>query len=365
MSNHRFDEEAFARMLEGAQAPHSIDAQRMRALVQALERARPAQTGPSPMFASALRERLAEEAGVVAEAQAAARVSIATRAAIWLQAKNEAWRRSFRVVAATGMAAMMLAGTSAAFATAQNALPGQWNYSLKRAGEAARMSVTRGDLPRGYAKLDIARERLDEVRALAASGNRDAAIYVAVLGDMDAATIDASELLVEASREGAGLTPLRRLASFTTAQRLRLEGLVVDVPPGARPAARDSLATLVLLGDRVQNVIEGCPCPGNPLEVVTSSGTQTSGLPCSCESGTSGRPGSSDQPQAVDDPQPQPSGSGSPSPEPSTGTDLVPGTDADDPANGAVDQVNDILDGLGLPTVSPSPLPLPSPSISL
>lgn len=365
MSNHRFDEEAFARMLEGAQAPHSIDAERMRSLVSALERARPT-TGPSPMFASALRERLAQEAGVVAEAQAAARVSLRTRAGIWMQAKNESWRRSFRVVAATGMAAMMLAGTSAAFAGSRDALPGQWDYSLKRVAESARLAVTRGDLARGYTKLDLARTRLEEVRSLAAAGNRDATLFVAVLGDMDAATIEASELLVDASRAGAGLAPLRRLASFTASQRLRLEAVVVDVPAGARPAARDSLATLVLLGDRVQNVIEGCPCPGNPLEVVSSTGTGPSGLPCSCDSPSIGGPGTPGDPGTDEEPAPQPTGgTGAPAPQPSSGTDLLPGTDVDDPVNDTVDEVNDILDGLGLPTVDPSPLPLPRPSVSL
>lgn len=366
MSNHRFDEEAFAKMLESAQAPHDIEAKRMRSLVAAIEKARPAKPAINPAFAAALREQIGSEARIVHEAEQAARVSWRVRAAIWMQAKNESWRRSLRVVAATGMAALMLGGTSAAFASAHNALPGQWNYGLKRFSESANLSVTRGSLARGYAHLDAARTRLDEVRRLAAAGSDDAAVFVATLNDMDGSTIDASELLVDASRAGAGLTPLRRLASFTTSQRSRLESVLVDVPAGARPAARDSLATLVLLGDRVSDIIEGCPCPGNPLQI-TPAGS-TSGAPCSCEPAST-RPGSSgdNDPQAGGhEPNPAPSGNGRPAPAPGgSGTDLVPGTDADDAVNDAVDQVNDVLDGLGLPTVSPPPLPLPSPSLGL
>lgn len=365
MSNNPFDEEAFAKMLEGAQTPHDIQAERMRALVSAIEKARPA-SGLNPAFASALREKLTADAAVLVEAERAARVSWRVRAAIWMQAKNEAWRRSLRVVAATGMAVLMLGGTSAAFASAHNALPGQWNYGLKRFSESAQMSVKRSPLARGYGKLDAARTRLIEVRALAAAGNDEVPLYISTLGDMDAATIDASKLLVEASRTGAGIAPLKSLASFTGAQRARLEAVLVDVPPGARPAARDSLATLVLLGDRIGDIIEGCPCPGNPLEL--SPAGSTSSLPCGCEApgtGTgSGRGNEGSQPG--DEPQAQPSGPGTPEPQPAgPGTDLVPGTDADDPVNDTVDQINDILDGLGLPQTSPPPAPVPSPSLGL
>ncbi|HVL91377.1 MAG TPA: DUF5667 domain-containing protein [Actinomycetota bacterium] len=364
MSNNRFDEEAFARMLEGAQVPHDIKADRMKSLVAAIERARPAST-LDPAFASALRDKLTADIAVVAEAEKAARVSWRTRAAIWMQAKNDSWRRSLRVVAATGMAALMLGGTSAAFASAHDALPGQWNYGLKRFTESAQLSVTRGPLARGNAKLDAARTRLDEIRSLAAAGNDEASLYVATFGDMDHATIEASELLVEASRLGAGLVPLETLASFTAAQRSRLEAVLIDVPPGARPAARDSLATLVLLGDRIGDIIEGCPCPGNPLEIAPAG--STSGLPCSCAAPAGHPAGVQDrEPRAGEEPSPTPTGTGSPAPQPSSpGTDLVPGTDADDPVNDVVDAVNDILDGLGLPGGTPSVVPLPTPTVGL
>ncbi|HEX9697499.1 MAG TPA: DUF5667 domain-containing protein [Actinomycetota bacterium] len=361
MSNHRIDEEAFAKMLESAQAPRDIEAKRMRALVSAIEKARPSATSMNPAFATALRERLTSAAQILEEAEQAARVSWRVRAGIWMRAKNDSWRRSFRVVAATGMAVLMLGGTSAAFASAHNALPGQWNYGLKRFSESAHLSVTRGAEARGDAKLDAARTRLDEVRRLAAAGNDDAALYVATLGDMDAATIDASELLVQASRDGAGIGPLLRLASFTSAQRARLESVVVQVPPGARPAARDSLATLVLLSDRVAGIIDGCPCPGNPLEIAPAG--STTGLPCSCEQpGTRTPGGGTDEPQAGLEPTPEPSG-GQQTPPPGSedpGTDVVSGTELDDPVNDAVDDINDVLDGLGLPTIGPSPLPTPT-----
>lgn len=363
MTRPTAEEEAFARLLEGAGSPRDVEAGRMLRLATALERFRPETAGPSPAFAEVLRAR------VIAEAERAARIPLSERVLLWARARNEAWRRSLRTVAAVGMAAMLLLGSSAALASARNALPGQWNYKIKRIHEGIRLSVTRAPLDRGLMKLGLAQTRLDEIAGLARAGVRDDALYSTTLADMDGSTLDAVELLVEASRRGAGRRPLDRLAAFATAQRLHLEALVVQIPVGARPAARDSLVVLVRVRDRVQSIIAGCPCPANPLEAASGATGADAGVGCACDDPAGHAAGDNDPDASGSSTNGSGSsnGSGTPGGDGTPGTDLVDGTDADDPANDAVDEVNDILDGLGLPTVPPTPLPAPTatPSVGL
>lgn len=372
--NLKIDEETFAKLLEGAAAPRTLDDRRMAALASALERSRSSllqSTTPRPGFSAALREQLVAESMVIEEATQAARLPWRERAAISLQRRSDAMRRSFRMVAATGMAAMLMLGSSAALASARNALPGDWNYGIKRAQEGARLTVARSAMGRGTLQLDLARRRLSELRGLAAAGVREQNLYTSTLDAMDTSTLDATGLLVKVSRGGGGLAPLATLSRFAIAQRLRLEGMIDQFPAGARPAAQDSLVVLIKLGDRVTSIIAGCPCSGNPLSlstVVQGSKTVPS-VPCDCAAGlkpnrSDGSPGTT--PTATDDdgqsPTPPPGTGGNQTPP--VGSDLVPGTDIDEPANGLVDDVNKVLDDLGLPQV-PTPTPLPTPSAGL
>ncbi len=368
MRKPTLDEETFARMLEGAASPRSLDERRMGALVAALERSRPEPSkSVTPDFAAALRNR------IIAEAEKAARLPLRERAIAAVRVRTDAWRRSFRVVTAAGLAAMMLLGTGAAFASARNSLPGQWNYSLKRAKEGAQMAVTPGALRRGYVHLDFARTRLNEVTGLAAANVGSDGLYIDTLNDMDAATLAGTELLVRASRTGAGLTPLNRLSRFASAQRLRLESLVERVPAGARPAARDSLDVLTRVGTRVDSIIAGCPCPGNALEIPTAlqGGSSQPSVPCSCSNPAGSAGGNGDAEGDSTDTNAGGPGdttggdSGGGGGTPPAGTDLVGGTDVDQPANDVVDDVNDLLEDLGLPTVAPSPVPVPAPAPSV
>lgn len=357
MSKLSFDEEAFARMLEGAAAPRTLDERRMGALAAALHSAatNPSPAPPRPAFATALREQLLAQAAVVVEAQKAARIPLNERFVIALRAKNEAWRRSFRAVAATGMAAALTLGSSAALASAHNALPGQWNYGVKRTQEGVRLTFARGDLAKGTVHMDLARRRLAELRALADANVSDQRLYVDTLNDMDSSTLLATESIVDAVRAGAPRSALDRLSRFASAQQGRLAGMVDEIPAGARPAAEDSLGVLGKVHSRVSAILAGCPCPGNPREIPTLTARANPEVGCSClQPGGSSDPsrasGSTRDPAATGTTSPSPS----PSPSTSAGTDLVPGTDVDDPANDAVDSVDDVLEDLGLPRVTPS-----------
>ncbi|MHB8513586.1 MAG: DUF5667 domain-containing protein [Actinomycetota bacterium] len=361
------DEEAFARMLEGAEAPRDLAEARMGALVSALERSQPP-TPLNPKFASALRERLVAESAIIREAAIAARVPLIDRLKIRLRAQNDSMRRSFRVVTAAGLAAILLIGSGAILASAKNAIPGQWNYSIKRAEESAHLFITRGPLSRGYLELDLARERLGEIKALADNHVQNQKLYLDTFSDMDSSTVQGSELLINASRHGAGTAPLNRLTSFAVAQRLRLGALVSRIPLGVSSAGRGSMQLLDRIIDRVASVAVGCQCPSNPLELPTAmpAGQANPSAPrCSCSSTTTqDSSGTQTQPDATpsnsgDKNPSQPSNPGAPSPSP-TQSGILPSINPTNPAQ----TTNDVLNKLGI-SVPPTPLPLPSPTISL
>lgn len=356
------DEELFQRMLEGGAGAPDREAEALVKLAQALERRRPSLPGPAPDFQAVLRRRILVEAQRTVD-----RASLRVRAEHWLEEKNKAWRRSFRLVTATGLAAMMLLGTGVMFASANSATPADgFRYMFDRAAEAAHEAATRGAIPRALLKLDNATERLDEATVMGRRGVEDVDLYQVVFDDMDADTVDATELIVDAVRAGAGAAPLERLARFTGVQRERLEGLLTDrvLPDGAIPAARDSIEVLLRVGDRVGAIIAGCPCPSNPLQVspTGAAGPVPGGVACSCEqpsgdggsgSGTDG--GGGDGGGTNNDP-------GDPGPGPGPGPGDGGGNDGllDGIPDTGIDAVDQLVDDLVDAVESALPTPVPT-----
>lgn len=250
------DEQAFADLLAGLRRDAPGEFAGMARLAQALEHVRPSPT-PAPHFRNNLRNRLIAEAAVRRS---------------WLDRVSESWaernlrlRRSFKFVFANAVAAVVLLAGGTIFAVADTAVPGDWNYWAKRAREDARLLITRAPEPRAYLQMALAREKLAEVQTLLKRGERDADPYLSALNQMDARTLDATELLIGLYGRTQEAAPLTRLTRFANAQRSALEVLLDRLPPGARPPARDSIAILQRISDRVTGIMGGCLCPANPL----------------------------------------------------------------------------------------------------
>ncbi len=250
------DEQAFAELLEGLRAEAPGEMAKLARLAQALEHARPT-TGPAPAFRNQLRNRILTEAAL--------RRSWIDRVAERWAERNASMRRSFRFVFATGVAALVLLTSGAMFAVADTSVPGDWDYWAKSLREDARLLVTRAPEARAYLQMEFARERVDEIRILVSRGQENAALYREALNDMDARTLDATELLVGVFRRTSRLAPLSRLTKFADAQRSALEVLVDKLPPAARPPASSSLEILQTVSQRVTGIMSGCPCPANAL----------------------------------------------------------------------------------------------------
>jgi hypothetical protein len=373
------EEEEFAALLEGLGGPGSSEAIRLARLAQALGRVRPA-AGPSPAFRTALRNRLVAEVAI-------RRSWLDRLLDAWLE-RSERAGRSVRLVVASALAAAVLLAGGSILAVAETTVPGDLLYAAKRAREEARLLVTRAPEPRAYLQLDLARERLEEVRELVNRGERRAGPYLEALNDMDARTLDATRLLVEVYGRTRRSEPLLRLARFAAAQRNGLEVLLPRIPPAAQPPARDSLDILRRVADRVTGILSGCPCPGNPLlpgtgpppEAEPGGAPETPQAPlCPCARirGETGRERAAGPPPSGGTATPPPSGDGTlpPTPPPEDrrldiNVPDIPGTSLDDPVNRVVNDLIDkvletvddtVVDPLVEPVQSVLPAPVRSP----
>jgi uncharacterized protein DUF5667 len=359
------DEQAFAELLDGLRDDAPGDVARFARLAVALEHVRPA-PGPAPDFRNVLRNRLI--------AEAAGGVSLLDRFVDAWAERNARMRRNFKMVFATAVAAVVLLAGGSVFAVAQKSVPGDWDYWAKRLHENAHLLVTRAPVQRAFLQMDLARERLDEVRTLVNRGQKNSDPYFVALNDMDARTLDAARLLVESFLVTHAVGPLDRLNQFAVAQRHGLEVLIDRLPPGARPPARDSIDILQRVQDRVTGILAGCPCPSNPLLPKVSSGPETpssEGEPsqspaCDCAK-FRGDDGSNNNAAGPGDNPPEPPPEGPP---PTPPPDDTPPIDkaiggVTDTVNGTTgtlaDSVNklidDALNGTPLESVIHSPVP--------
>jgi hypothetical protein len=354
------DEQAFADLLDGLRADAPGEMAKLAHLAAALEHVRPA-TGPSPMFRNALRNR------VIAEA--AARRSWIDRVAERWAERNASLRRSFKFVFAAGVATLVLLTSGAMFMVADNSVPGDWDYWAKRLHEDARLLITRAPEQRGYLQLELARERVDEVAELVNRGQDKVGPYAIALNDMDARTMDATQLLVGVFRSTHRTAPLRRLTNFAVAQTNALEVLVDKLPPAARPYASDSLDILHSVSNRVTGIMGGCLCPANALLPKAGGSSDDNGgaggltapqsPQCACsrfrsEDSTSTASGNPTEPgRKPGQPPAQP-------PDDSHITDVVPDVPGTQVDNDVKDVVNDLIDNTLGNTLDPVIQPVES-----
>jgi hypothetical protein len=216
---------------------------------------------PRPEFVADLRARLmtaADTALVPADATLAPNET----ERLTLPARRPARER--RIAAAVGGLALVGASTSMAMA-AQDALPGDVLYPVKRAMENVRTGITIGEGDKGVTLLANASGRLDEVGALSEDAGR-AADAVAIADTLDVFADQASEasdlLLGEYAQSGdsASISELRHFTGDSLEQLAALEPRVPD-------AARDELVGAGRLLVRIDAAAqEACPiCAGSGI----------------------------------------------------------------------------------------------------
>lgn len=172
-------------------------------------------------------------------------------------------RHSAKMGLATGLASMMVGSAGVAVA-AQEAMPGEMLYPVKRWTETAQMALASGTVETGRLHLRFAEERLEEV--VDSLGEVPPNITIDTLKAMDEATLAGARDLLHAYRALGDPELLHDLGEFARHQRHELSTVFPNLTAEVRPFADESLEILRRLGTQIESasdVCEGCGEPSN------------------------------------------------------------------------------------------------------
>jgi hypothetical protein len=291
-----------------------------------------------PEFVASLRTQLvaaAERAPVAAESDLAVR----------LTPRQRRGSRERRLAALVGGFAVVSASGSMAMA-AQDALPGDVLYPVKRAIENAQTNLQRDGASKADTLIAHAEARLDEVQELAA-GDGDADMIASTLQDFTDQTTQASEFALDDYAATGKTEPIAELRAFASDS--------MDVLGALGPILPDSTRSILITATQTVRQVdsaawEACPgCADNDIAEVPDFALQSltkvlNGPITDAASVT--KPGPDAKPTkgaAAEDPSSEPSPSAGPTSKPSP----TPGG----PDLGPVDDLTKVLDPIvGTPT---------------
>lgn len=292
--------------------PEFREAARERFLVATGQRLREAlAVEPRPSFVEAARQRFLLAARRMLAAREGRRWSLPRPV---LPTPGAAWLRVPAPVAAAAAVALVsfFAFSTYAVATSGDALPGEWQYPIKRATERARLALAFSDDSRRDVRLDIAWERLWEVEALASRGHP---IGEAELGRM---TGETASLVEDIDTTSWKVEDVRRVSELAERQ----ETVLAQVEPLVKPEARQVLEEAetvsreakerVIQALAVLEAPKGEPAgvlPGEPTATAEPEGTATAEATASATPSPTeptGEEGAAPAPTATPTPTPVP-----------------------------------------------------------
>ena len=200
---------------------------------------------PRADFTADLRSRLMLEAAtVLARENVNLLLPVRTRGA-----------RERRLVAVAS-AAVLIGGSVTMAAAAQNALPGEALYSIKRGIERAEAQLSISPASKGHNLLDQASDRLAEVEGLLASDSVGSSPQIPnTLNDFSAQATEGAGLMFESFRETRDPDSVVEVRTFAADGIALLEQIAGSVPP----EAQDELAAAAItLGDIDQEAAALC-----------------------------------------------------------------------------------------------------------
>ena len=249
--------EEFAAFVDGAAEPSTLrpELAELVGVVATLERESrtAASVAPRPEFTASLRERLLAEAAD----------SLPQDTILTLPPRRKGSRERRIALAASSL--VLVGGTAGMAAAAQNALPGEALYPIKRGLEKAQTQLARNDAERGKDLLAQADSRLVEVQGLFdGSGNLSQ-----VPGTIDAFTqqaIEASEVLLDEFGETRDPELITELRSFAADNLDALQKIAKTAPA----EHQDDLAAAADVLMRIDAEAEAlCPTCASELDSLT------------------------------------------------------------------------------------------------
>ena len=249
--------EEFAAAVDGHVEADSARLGELTAVV-AMLRAQPEAT-PGAAFTADLRGRLTAEAVTVLRPQPATLV-LPSRAR---------GSRERRLVAAVSTV-VLLGGTAGMAAAAQNALPGEALYPVKRGIERATTGLTPDPAAKGQHLLNQANDRLDEVRGLLADASTpDRSQVPGTLDDFTAQAQQGASLLFSSFSADRDTASIDEVRGFAAQGIVLLRQLAQKAPASAQTALVDAAVALRDIDQQATALCGSC-APGLPeLELPT------------------------------------------------------------------------------------------------
>lgn len=187
--------------------------------------------------------------------------------------------RRIRLVASTA-ALVLLGGGIGSAAAAQQAMPGDTLYGMKRSIENVATNVGIGDDSRGRRELEHAKTRLSEVQALAGNGGSAATIN----GTLDQFSLQARRgvtRLVASYQQDGDASSIAAVATFITSARQGLGELAPKLPPESLKSAVEALATIDELAQHSTTACPKCDKPKAPKNQPAPTTVEQSSRPSS------------------------------------------------------------------------------------
>jgi len=167
--------------------------------------------------------------------------------------------RRIRLVACTA-ALVLLGGGIGSAAAAQQAMPGDTLYGMKRSIENVSTNVGIGDDSRGRRDLEHAMTRLSEVDKLAESGG-DVATINGTLDVFSAQARKGVSRLVASYQQDGDESSITAITTFITNARQALGELAPKLPPESLKSAVEALATIEQLAQHTTIACPKCDAP--------------------------------------------------------------------------------------------------------
>jgi len=219
---------------------------------------------PRPEFSAELRHRLLEQAAARAATTTPTVVRSTpdspddppTREDVDASVTDIRHRRGRRIrLVASTAALVLLGGGIGSAAAAQQAMPGDTLYGMKRGIENVSTNVSVGDDSRGRRDLEHAMTRLSEVSKLAESGGSVATIN-STLDVFSAQARKGVSRLVASYQQDGDVNSITAITTFITSARQALGELAPKLPPESLKSAVEALATIEQLA---QHTTVACP----------------------------------------------------------------------------------------------------------
>ncbi|WP_350280692.1 DUF5667 domain-containing protein [Kribbella sp. HUAS MG21] len=189
---------------------------------------------------------------------------------------------------ASTAALVLLGGGIGSAAAAQQAMPGDTLYGMKRSIENVATNVGVGDDSRGRRDLEHAMTRLSEVRELAQNGGSVGTIN-ATLDDFSAQSRKGVSRLVASYQQNGDESSITAITAFITSARQALVGLAPKLPPESLKSGVEALATIEQLARHTAAACPKCAAP-KPDAGTPTTGTNPSNQPGRTTPGTGTEP---------------------------------------------------------------------------